>query len=66
MTERGARPVTKRIGKLPPALSRRQQRLTSLLRREIDDIYRQIDTQLTRLAEIQLQFAELRSKLRDL
>jgi len=66
MTDRDARPVTKRIDKLRPALSRRQQRLTSLLRSEIDDIYRQIDTQLTRLAEIQLQFAELRSKLRDL
>ncbi len=46
--------------------SRRQKRLTSLLRRQIDDLYEQLDCHLTRLAEIQLQFAELRSRCRDL
>jgi len=45
---------------------RRQTRLASHLRREIDDIYLQLDSHLTRLAEIQLQFAELRSKCRQL
>lgn len=50
----------------PAMNSRRQKRLTSLLRRQIEDLYQQIDCHLTRLAEIQLQFAELRSKCRDL
>lgn len=38
----------------------------ALLRREIDDLYVQFDIQLTHLAEIQLRFADLRSKVRHL
>jgi hypothetical protein len=34
--------------------------------RQIDDIYLQLDTQLTRMAHIQLQLDELRSKIRRL
>jgi hypothetical protein len=41
-------------------------RLSAGVRRQIDDIYLQLDTQLTRLAEIQLQFDRLRSTIRHL
>jgi len=45
-----------------PAL--RQPRLVAQVGRQIDDIYSQMDDQLTRMAEIQLQFDRLRSKIR--
>lgn len=41
-------------------------RLPAGVQRQIEDIYLQLDTQLTRLAEIQLQFDQLRSKIRHL
>ena len=34
--------------------------------RQIDEIYLQLDDQLTRMAQIQLQFDELRSRIRRL
>jgi hypothetical protein len=40
--------------------------LSAGLRRQIDDIYLQLDTELTRLGEIQLQFDRLRSTIRHL
>jgi hypothetical protein len=50
-----------------PATTRRQPlRLTAVLQRQIEHIYVQLDAQLTRLAEIQLQFDALRSKIRHL
>jgi hypothetical protein len=44
--------------------SRLRPRLAGRLGTEIDHIYRQLDEQLTRMAEIQLQFDRLRSKIR--
>ncbi len=41
-------------------------RLPAKVHRLIEDIYLQLDAQLTRLAEIQLQFDKLRSKIRHL
>jgi hypothetical protein len=43
---------------------RQQPRLAAQVGREIDDIYLQMDDQLTRMAEIQLQFDRLRSRIR--
>lgn len=44
----------------------RAMRLSAGVRRQIDEIYLQLDTELTRLAEIQLQFDRLRSTIRYL
>jgi hypothetical protein len=44
--------------------SRQQPRLAAQVWRQIDDIYLQMDDQLTRMAEIQLQFDRLRSRIR--
>jgi hypothetical protein len=38
--------------------------LTARVGRQIDDIYFQLDNQLTRMAEIQLQFDRLRSQIK--
>jgi hypothetical protein len=38
----------------------------AVVQRQIEHIYVQLDAQLTRLAEIQLQFDDLRSKIRHL
>jgi hypothetical protein len=43
---------------------RQQPRLAAQVGRQIDDIYLQMDDQLTRMAEIQLQFDRLRSVIR--
>jgi phage terminase small subunit len=47
-----------------PRIARQQPRLPAHVRRQIDDIYRRMDDQLTRMAEIQLQFDRLRSRIR--
>lgn len=46
--------------------SRRQTRVAAGVRRQVEDIYLQLDLALTRLAEIQLQFDGLRSTIRRL
>jgi hypothetical protein len=43
---------------------RQQPRLAAQVGRQLDDIYLQMDDQLTRMAEIQLQFDRLRSSIR--
>ena len=53
--------------KKPAAMSSREQiRVIAGVRRQIEDLYFQLDSQLTRMAEIQLQFDGLRSKIRHL
>jgi hypothetical protein len=47
-----------------PRAPQRQPRLAAQVGRQIDDIYLQMDDQLTRMAEIQLQFDRLRSRIR--
>ena len=61
-TRRDVRPRRK------PGTTRPRQpsRLPAVVKRQIEDIFLQLDTQLTRLAEIQLQFDALRSKIRHL
>jgi hypothetical protein len=62
---RNTRRTVGTVGKPPGAADSRQHtRLVAGVGREIDDIYLQMDTQLTRMAQIQLQFDELRSKIR--
>jgi hypothetical protein len=53
------------LAKKPRAVDDRQ-RIRSLadVGRMFDDLYSQLDLQLTRMAEIQLQFDALRSKIR--
>jgi hypothetical protein len=41
-----------------------QPRLAAQVGRQIDDLYLQMDDQLTHMAEIQLQFDRLRSRVR--
>ena len=53
----------KRIKPLAQERPRRKQTIEELGRR-FDDLYSQLDNQLTRMAEIQLEFDALRSKLR--
>ena len=43
-----------------------QARAIASLGRQFDDLYEQLDVQLTRMAHIQLQFDTLRSKFRQL
>jgi hypothetical protein len=51
----------------PGAIDRRRPMpLAAGVRQQIEDIYLQLDMALTRLAEIQLQFDALRSKIRHL
>jgi hypothetical protein len=55
----------------PPRQSRRQNnhlRMRSVadLGRVFDDLYSQLDLQLTRMAQLQLEFDALRSKIRRL
>ena len=47
-----------------PRAPRQQPRLAMQVGRQIDDIYFQMDDQLTRMAEIQVQFDRLRSRIR--
>lgn len=49
-----------------PHARRLAPRVVTTIGREIDAIYVQMDDQLTRMAEIQLQFDRLRSKIRRL
>jgi hypothetical protein len=60
-TKRSTVGATRKSG---PGNSRPQPRLIGPVGRQIDDIYFQLDDQLTRMAEIQLQFDRLRSKIR--
>ena len=53
----------KRAGKSRPD-ARQRTRSAAQLGRMFDDLYTQLDLQLTRLAQIQLQFDALRVKLR--
>ena len=53
----------KRTKPLPHDRPRRKPTIEELGRR-FDDLYSQLDNQLTRMAEIQLEFDALRSKLR--
>ena len=46
------------------AARRPRQPGLAVVGRQVDDIYRQMDDQLTRMAEIQLQFDRLRSRIR--
>jgi hypothetical protein len=46
--------------------SRQRLQLVRGVGRQVDAIYLQLDTQLTRMAHIQLQLDELRSKIRRL
>jgi hypothetical protein len=57
----GAKPTRK-----PGTTPRQHLRLPAVVRRQMEQIYLQLDAQLTRLAEIQLQFDELRSRIRHL
>ena len=53
----------------PPSATanpRRRARLVAHVGRQVDDIYLQLDTQLTRLAQIQLQFDQLRTRIKHL
>ena len=43
-----------------------RSRAIASLGRQFDDLYEQLDLQLTRMAHIQLQFDALRSKIRHL
>jgi hypothetical protein len=47
-----------------PRAPRQQPRLAAQIGQQIDDIYVQMDDQLTRMAEIQLQFDRLRAQIR--
>jgi len=49
-----------------PGPTRPHLRLPAVVQRQIEHIYLQLDAQLTRLAEIRLQFDALRSKIRHL
>ena len=53
-------------GKAVKTTSRQHARIVSLIGRQIDHLYIQLDTHLTSMAHIQLQFDELRLKLRKL
>lgn len=60
----GARNTRRTVGTVGRTDSRQHTRLVAGVGRQIDDIYLQLDTQLTRMAQIQLQFDDLRSKIR--
>jgi hypothetical protein len=65
MTQRSKRRRTIRVNRQSgPARPGRRNRLPALVGRQIDDLYLQLDDQLTRMARIQLQFDRLRSRLR--
>jgi len=57
----GVKPARK-----PGTTQRQHLLLPAVVQRQIEHIYVQLDAQLTRLAEIQLQFDDLRSKIRHL
>jgi hypothetical protein len=60
------RPTNGRVNRAKPRAADDRQRTRSLadVGRMFDDLYSQLDRQLTRMAEIQLQFDALRSKIR--
>jgi hypothetical protein len=60
-SQSGVKPARK-----PAATPDQHLRLPAVVQRQIEHIYVQLDAQLTRLAEIQLQFDDLRSKIRHL
>jgi len=63
MRERPTKGLVKRA-KPRAADDRERMRLLAAVGRMFDDLYSQLDRQLTRMAEIQLQFDALRSKIR--
>jgi hypothetical protein len=64
MKQRSTHVTSRAAGAARRSHAPRQPRLVAQLGRQIDDIYSQMDDQLTRMAEIQLQFDRLRSKIR--
>ena len=64
MKERSTKELVKRTGKTSGADHRQRARSLAELGRMFDDLYSQLDLQLTRMAQIQLQFDALRSKIR--
>jgi hypothetical protein len=57
---------TKRAKAVTDEDPRPRARFIGTLAREFDDVYEQLDMQLTRMANIQLQLDALRSKIRQL
>ena len=53
-------------GKAAKTTPRQHARLVTVIGRQIEHLYIQLDTHLTSMAHIQLQFDELRLKLRKL
>ena len=63
MKERSAKERVKRVRK-PSVQDHHRTRSLAAIGRMFDDLYSQLDLQLTRMAQIQLQFDALRSKIR--
>ena len=59
-------PRTKRAKAVTDVERPGSARAIASLGREFDDLYEQLDMELTRMANIQLQFDALRSKIRQL
>ena len=59
-------PSMKRVDTASRQDHRGRARAIASLGRQFDDLYEQLDLQLTRMAHIQLQFDGLRSKIRHL
>ena len=64
MKERPTQARVKRMRKTSGTDNRRRTRSLAELGRMFDDLYLQLDLQLTQMAQIQLQFDALRSKIR--
>ena len=64
MKERSTTERVKRVRKTSGTDNRQRTRSLAELGRMFDDLYSQLDLQLTQMAQIQLQFDALRSKIR--
>jgi hypothetical protein len=64
MKERSTKERVKRMRKTSGTDNRQRARSLEDLCRMFDDLYSQLDLQLTRMAQIQLQFDALRSRIR--
>jgi hypothetical protein len=66
MKQRRKRRTAGRVARKPYATPGRSPWPAADVRRQMNDIYRQLDDQLTRMAQIQLQFDRLLSKIQPL
>ena len=65
MKQKSTRRPTVAAAYTPGSANQRQRsQMAAGVKQQIDDIYLQFDAQLTRMAQIQLRFDEVRSKIR--